>query len=209
MPILTPYKDSRNIGRIDPDYVYDKLMNVMRYGNLADPRVYVDEFTQYNLKVSRAREAFARVAREYILLGEDARAEELLDRGLEVLPISQLRFTEPNTYPFIECYYALGLNAKGDALSKAYITNLIEYIDYYMQFDGKMIAMIENTIYDRLDELELVYCLAAKYQRDDVVQTVNRYYRSLGYTDEELILTPQEKEALAQKTEGEALKVNI
>ena len=209
VPILTPYKDSRNIGRIDADYVYDKLMNVMRYGNLADPRVYVDEFTQYNLKVSRAREAFARVAREYIMSGNDKRAEELLDRGLEVLPISQLRFTEPNTYPFIECYYEMGLNSKGDALAKAYITNLIEYIDYYMQFDGNMIAMIESTIYDKLDELELVYCLAAKYQRDEVVQTVNNYYRSLGYTDEELLLTPQEKEALAKKAESEALKVNI
>ena len=176
---------------------------------MADPRVYVDEFTQYNLKVSRAREAFARVAREYIMSGNDKRAEELLDRGLEVLPISQLRFTEPNTYPFIECYYEMGLNSKGDALAKAYITNLIEYIDYYMQFDGNMIAMIESTIYDKLDELELVYCLAAKYQRDEVVQTVNNYYRSLGYTDEELLLTPQEKEALAKKAESEALKVNI
>jgi hypothetical protein len=113
VPILTPYENPRNIGRIDADYAYDKLMNVMRYGNLADPRVYVDEFTQYNLKVSRAREALARVAREYIKRGDKEslrRAEELLDRGLEVLPINQIRFTEANTYPFIECYYELGLN---------------------------------------------------------------------------------------------------
>ena len=57
VPILTPYKDSWSIGRIDADYAYDKLMNVMRYGNLNNPKVYVDEFTQYNLKVARTREA--------------------------------------------------------------------------------------------------------------------------------------------------------
>ena len=101
VPILTPYKDSWSIGRIDADYAYDKLMNVMRYGNLNNPKVYVDEFTQYNLKVARTREAFARVAREYITLGNNKRAEELLDRGLEVLPVTQLRFTEANTVPFI------------------------------------------------------------------------------------------------------------
>ena len=87
VPILTPYKDTWSIGRIDADYAYDKLMNTMRYGNIADKRVYVDNFTQYNLQVSRAREAFARVAREYIKQGNAKRAEELLDRGLAVLPI--------------------------------------------------------------------------------------------------------------------------
>ena len=101
VPILTPYKSAWDIGRIDADYAYDKLMNKMRYGNLKDPRVYVDYFTQYNIMVSRAREAFARVAKEYIRRGDDRRAEELLDRGLEVLPVTKLRFSEANTYPFI------------------------------------------------------------------------------------------------------------
>ena len=199
VPILTPYKDSWSIGRIDADYAYDKLMNTFRYGNLADPRVYVDEFTQYNVKVSRVREAFARVAREYIKRGDKEslrRAEELLDRGLEVLPINQLRFTEANTYPFIECYYDLGLNEKADKILAAFRNNLIEYIEYYMQFDGVQGAMVENIMYDKLDVLERVYYLAAYYNREEVVREFNKYYRSLGAKDEDLILTQQEKDSL-------------
>ncbi|MBR0339536.1 MAG: DUF2723 domain-containing protein, partial [Alistipes sp.] len=196
VPILTPYKDSWSIGRIDADYAYDKLMHQMRYGNLNNPKVYVDEFTQYNIKVSRAREAFARVAREYIKQGDKERAEELLDRGLEVLPVNQIRYTEANTYPFVECYYELGLNDKGDNLLMLYGDNIIDYIEYYLCFDGAKGDDLEALIHEKLDELERLYYLAAYYNREDVVYDINKYYRTLGATDDELILTQREKDSI-------------
>ena len=196
VPILTPYKDSWSIGRIDADYAYDKLMHHMRYGNLNNPKVYVDEFTQYNIKVSRAREAFARVAREYIKQGDKERAEELLDRGLEVLPVEQIRYTEANTYPFVECYYELGLNDKGDNLLMLYGDNIIDYIEYYLCFDGAKGDDLEGLIHEKLDELERLYYLAAYYNREDVVYGINKYYRTLGATDDELILTQREKDSI-------------
>ena len=202
VPILTPYKDSWSIGRIDADYAYDKLMNTFRYGNLNNPKVYVDYFTQYNLQVSRTREAFARVAREYIKRGDKEslrRAEELLDRGLEVLPIEQIRFTEANTFPFIECYYDLGLNEKADTLLLAFGDNLIDYIEYYLQFSGVQADMVDKDMTEKLDELSRLYYLAAYYNREDVVYVINEYYRSLGAEDKDLILTQREKDSLGIK----------
>ena len=193
VPILTPYKSAWDIGRIDADYAYDKLMNKMRYGNLKDPRVYVDYFTQYNIMVSRAREAFARVAKEYIRRSDDQRAEELLDRGLEVLPVTKLRFSEANTYPFIEAYYAIGANEKGDALLMAYADTLIDYIEYYLQFEGVQADLVTNIIDDKLDELSQLYYLAAYADRQDAVRSINDYYRTLGAEDKDLILTDSEK----------------
>ena len=194
VPILTPYKDTWSIGRIDADYAYDKLMNVMRYGNLHRKDVYVDYFTQYNLMVSRAREAFARVAREYIKEGNKQRAMELLDRGLQVLPIEKIRFTEANTYPFIECYYELGEMDKGDHLLLAYGDTLIDYIEYYIRFEGVQGDMVASAMYDKLDELSRIYYLAAYYDREDVVYSINQYYRTLGANDSDLILTERDKE---------------
>ena len=202
VPILTPFESVRNIGRIDADYAYDKLMNVMRYGNLADPRVYVDEFTQYNLKVSRAREAFARVARTYIKRGDKEslrRAEELLDRGLEVLPINQLRFTEANTYPFIECYYELGLYEKGDQLAKAYFDNLVEYIEHYMTFGNEKAALVENILYYKLDELKVLYFLEIYHQRNDMIKALENYYSTFGPDGESQVFTAEEKTAIVKQ----------
>ena len=194
VPILTPYKSSWSIGRIDADYAYDVLMNKMRYGNIKDPRVYVDYFTQYNLMVSRAREAFARVAKEYIKLGDNARAEELLDRGLQELPVTQLRFTEANTYPFIESYYAIGANDKGDALLMAYADTLIDYIEYYLRFEGIQADLVSGILDDKLDELSQLYYLAAYCDRQDVLFSINEYYRTLGAEDADLILSEYEKQ---------------
>ncbi len=42
------------VGRIDPEYAVPLLLEVFRYGNLDDPRVYSDYFTQYNLSAARA-----------------------------------------------------------------------------------------------------------------------------------------------------------
>ena len=187
MPILTPYKSSWEIGRIDPDYAYPLLMDTFRYGNLADPRVYVDFFTQYNLSVSRSREAFARVAKELIRRGDDERALKLLDRGLEVLPPSQIRYTDANTYPFLEAYYAMGEVEKGDRLLMDYAQTLIEYIEYYLQFDGVEGDLVSGILDEKFDSLSQLYYLAGYAGRRDVVSYFNDYYRSFGAEDSDLI----------------------
>ena len=187
VPILTPYKSSWEIGRIDPDYAYPLLMDTFRYGNLADPRVYVDFFTQYNLSVSRSREAFARVAKELIRRGDDELALKLLDRGLEVLPPSQIRYTDANTYPFLEAYYAMGEVEKGDRLLMDYAQTLIEYIEYYLQFDGVEGDLVSGILDEKFDSLSQLYYLAGYAGRRDVVSYFNDYYRSFGAEDSDLI----------------------
>ena len=191
VPILTPYKTSWDIGRIDPDYVYPLMMETFRYGNLADPKVYVDYFTQYNLSVSRAREAFARVAKEFIRRGDNEKALALLDRGLEVLPTSQVRYTEANTYPFIEAYYAIEENEKGDALLTSYAEVLIEYIEHYLRFDGPAGDLVSGVLDEKFDELSQIYYLAGMARRYDIVAQFNEYYRSFGAEDSDLIQLPE------------------
>ena len=112
VPILTPTQNPYETGRIDADYAAPLLRDTFRYGNLEDPRVYADYFIQYNLSASHARDAFARVAKELLRQNRVAEAVELLDLGLERMPTSQVRFTDTNTYPFLEAYYAA--SAMGD-----------------------------------------------------------------------------------------------
>ena len=186
VPILTPYESAWEIGRIDPDYVYPLLMDTFRYGNLSDPKVYVDNFIQYNLSASRTRESFARAAKAFLLRNDKEKALELLDEGLKRLPTSKIRFTEANTYPFIEAYYAMGENEKGDALTREYAQNLMEYIDYYLGFEGVQGKLVENVLIEKLESLEMIYKLVAYADRRELGRDLNEYYRSLGYYDEEL-----------------------
>ena len=187
VPILTPYKSSWDIGRIDTEWAYPRLMETFRYGNLANEDVHVDHFLQYNLSASKARESFARVAKQLIAEGRDDDAKKALDKGLEVLPSPKIRYTDANTYPFIEAYYGLGEWEKGDKLLTDYANVLIEYIEYYLLFDGYQANLVATEIRDRMDSLSELYYLAAFAKRSDIIKWLNEYYRSFGYTDEELI----------------------
>ena len=196
VPILTPVRSAWEIGRIDPDYTAPLLRGEgergFRYGNLADPRVYVDHFLQYNLSASRSREAFARVAKELLRRDRAEEAVELLDLGLQRLPISQIRFTDANTYPFLEAYYAAAMGAegaaeKGDALMRAYTRNLIEYIDYYLRFDGVQAELVDPLLDEKLDQLSEAYYLAGYAGRKEILAELNAFYRTLGIEEEHLM----------------------
>ena len=204
VPIRTRMDSAWDIGRIDPDYAASRMRDTFRYGNLADPDVYVDYFTQYNLGAAQTRASFARVAKSLLAENRVKEAVELLDLGLERLPIDQLRFTDANTYPFLEAYYAAGAlgdptaTEKGDRLMRAYTENIIEYIEYYLQFDGVHGQMVDAELEDRIGELEQAYFLASYARRYDIVRELNAYYRSLGVTDENLISVPNEPKPLDQ-----------
>ena len=193
VPILTPVHNPYEIGRVDPDYAAPLLRDTFRYGNLADPDVYVDFFTQHHLAASHSREAFATVAKELLRQNRVEEAVELLDLGLERLPTSQIRFTDANTYPFLEAYYAAsslgdGTAAeKGDSLLREYAQTLIEYIEYYLRFDGAQGDMVSGLIDEKLDQLGDIYYLANYAGRNEIVAELNDYYRSLGVPEEHLL----------------------
>lgn len=198
VPIYTKTESVWDIGRIDPDYAAPLMRDTFRYGNLSDPDVYVDHFIQYNLGAAQTRASFARVAKALLAEERIEEAEELLDLGLERLPTTQIRFTDANTYPYLEAYYAAGAlgsttaNDKGDRLMRAYVGNIIEYIEYYLLFDGVQGAMVDRALNERLDELEEAYFLASYARRYDVVREMNEYYRSLGVEEENLLQLPEE-----------------
>lgn len=109
------------------------------------------------------------------------------------MPPAQVRYTSNNTLPFIEAYYAAGAADKGDALMLDYAHNLMEYVDYYFQFDGWQYDAVSDALDEKLDLLGNLYSMAGYLRRDAVLAELNDYYRSLGVTEEELIQpgTPQ------------------
>ena len=120
-------------------------------------------------------------------------AVELLDLGLERMPTWQIRFTDTNTYPFLEAYYAasaMGVEeaaAKGDALLREYAQTLIEYIEYYLRFEGTQGDMVSPILDEKLDQLGDIYYLATYAGRKEVVAELNTYYRSFGVSEDNLV----------------------
>lgn len=179
VPIRTPLESPLEVGRMDPEYAYPLLMEQFRYGNIADKRVYVDGFTQDNFGVAQTRNAFARLAKEYIKRGDDSTAVKILDTALQKLPSPQLRHSYVQTLPLIEAYYMAGATDKGDALLNEYATILKEYVVYYGNFPESKAALVDRDLSLAAGELGELYRLASYYERTQAADSLERFFMTV------------------------------
>ncbi len=77
--------------------------------------------------------------------------------------------------------------AKGDALLREYAQTLIEYIEYYLRFEGTQGDMVSPILDEKLDQLGDIYYLATYAGRKEVVAELNTYYRSFGVSEDNLV----------------------
>lgn len=174
VPIKTPIKSYMALGRVDGDDLYNKFMNVYLYGNIADPNTYIDSFIDYTVSVSRIRSNFALLASSLADEGENDKAVKALDKLMEVIPVSKVRYDD-SIIPVCESYWKAGATEKGDELAKAYIKNLREYLDYYARFKGAKWVYIRPAAETYVKQLYNIIISAYDYKRYDI-QTENQEY---------------------------------
>jgi len=87
-PIRTGEPEQGEFGVIDHIVMYDNLMNRFRWGNAADPGVYLDENNKRMF--SNFRRIFANLGKALLERGDTTRAVEVARRGLEIVPAEKL-----------------------------------------------------------------------------------------------------------------------
>ncbi|GHU99785.1 membrane protein [Bacteroidia bacterium] len=180
VPIRTPYESPLAVGRVDADYLWDRLMNTFRFGNIADERVYADYFIQTNHNAAQSRNAYARLAMALIERGDTTRAVEALDYCIEQIPFSQIRHTYILTIPLIEAYYRAGAIQKGDAILDDYSRILKEYVVYYQRFTGRSREQATGALQEKLSLLGALYQVAQIYGRDEKAGELDAFFHSAG-----------------------------
>ncbi len=181
VPIRTPAASSLEVGRVDSEYLYDKLMNTFRYGNVKDPRVYCDYFVQHNYNAAQVRNGFARLAQQLVAEGDTVRAVAVLDRGVEELPFKQIRHSYIQTIPMIEAYYAAGATDKANAILADYAGSLKEYIRYFDSFPKDKAQLVTGELRENLGMLSELYRIAEDNHQAEQCNDIRDFFRSIGY----------------------------
>jgi hypothetical protein len=102
VPVKASRPDNRQPGFVADDIMYDNMMNKFRWGNMNDPRVYLD---QNNINMaSNFRNNFARLSETLLVNGKWDSALAALDRCLEVMPDETVPFNV-FTIRLAELYY--------------------------------------------------------------------------------------------------------
>lgn len=140
---FVPIKSSTSLGspgRVLPDVMYDKCMNVYKWGNLNDPKVNVDyqNLLTFNALMS-GRNIYTTTARSLIESGKTKEAVEVLDKMQEYFIPSQFplnyslmpSLNEISVMEAIDIYLQAGEREKGVALINAFIDETYKSLDLF------------------------------------------------------------------------------
>lgn len=160
---LVPVKmkgDENFEGYINTGVLYNKLMNIYRYGNMDNPSVYLDET---NTRImNNLRTMFGRLAKQLVKEGKNKEAIAVCDKCLATIPHESLAY---NYYllQIAESYLAAGAQDKGIALLNKLLELYSADLNYYFRFPEHKLTALEQDIRQSLMVVNGIASLAAEH----------------------------------------------
>ena len=115
--------------------MYDNVMNKFRWGGADKPGIYIDENTMRMCKSYRMY-IFGELAQALLEEGKSDKAQAVLDRCMEVLPVENV----PLDYSALmigDTYMAIGQKDKGASILDGIIENSLRNIRWYMRLNAR------------------------------------------------------------------------
>jgi hypothetical protein len=145
---------------LNTDIMYENMMEKFRWGNIEDPKVYLDET---NLRMCHHfRVLFGKLAETLIAEEKNEKALNALNHCLEVIPVA----TVPSDYSIVslaESYYKLGKREKGDELLSELLNKTKLNLDWFFALDDVKAKSAFMSINQNLFTYQEILGLMDKY----------------------------------------------
>ncbi|GAB4313807.1 MAG: DUF2723 domain-containing protein [Bacteroidales bacterium] len=163
-----------DIGSVDTDILYDRLMNDFSFGNISRPDVYLDE-THVRMAMS-LRNIYSRLAEELEAAGRYDSAVQVIracDRGI---PNEKIAYS----------YFGLlmgrvavrsGDSETGLSILQKLATNLDEQLEYYSAFTGRHAQKYNMDIRQNLFMLQKINEFAGRRKLEELKTLTDEMYR--------------------------------
>ncbi len=115
-------------GNVDPERMYDNVMNTFRWGNIEDPHVYLDENNRRML--TNFRYTFATLGNALAEEGKYDSAVQVLDRCQELMPHHRVAYNAA-IIPLIQIYYNIDEIEKANAIVQEFAEITDSELTYY------------------------------------------------------------------------------
>ncbi len=165
-------------GRIDTDILYENLMNRFVWGGVADPDVYIDYYHTRTLTVIRSRFNYAKLAGALVAGGDTARAREVLDRSLEIFPVSKLGY-DFYFAEIISAFFAAGDNEKAVSLARGFSEYYLERSGYLLDQRPSVALYADQEIANGLQLVSPVMQMCYDNGETAAAEEINRKFSEL------------------------------
>jgi len=169
VPVKTKSLDGQT-GVVATDEMYNNLINKFKWGNMGDPNVYLDET---NMRMTmNFRNNFARLADALIIEGQFEKAENVLDRCIEVMPNEAIPYNYFNL-PIADAYYRINKKDKGNEIVMTLAENYFDELEYYNSVDQKTVSSMQREYGMAGEVVNNLYRLSQNYQDSIAVSYLN------------------------------------
>ncbi len=175
VPIKTASGSSFEKGRIDTEILYNKLMNEFKYGRMNKDDVTLDHFHLRTLSVIRLRFRFMRLAKALASEGDFKKAEEVLDRIMELTPHEKIPY-HLFIPGIVETYFRINQFEKGKTISNKMLDISDRYLTYYSTFEQKDQNRIMEEITYHMRVIGNVMHIARQYNQTDIAITAEQLF---------------------------------
>jgi hypothetical protein len=176
LPVVARPEEGQT-GEVNTDAMYDNLMNKFKWGNMNKPGVYLDESNMRN--TMNLRNMFGRLAAALVAEGKKDSARRVIDRCLEVMPDSKVRY-DFFTVPIAEACYQIGDTARANQIVEKLNRYSDEELAYFFSFPDKDLKAMDLNMQEALftvQRLTVITKAAAQLkQLTETEATLNKYY---------------------------------
>ncbi len=173
---LVPIKTKRADKQIGMEYTYgifDNLMNKYQFGNMNDPKVYLDE-TNTRMTMN-LRSNFSRLATALIEEGKLDSARQVIDRIMIELPDEIIPY-DNFVIPIAEAYFETGNPEKGAEIFNRMIDISEEQLEHYFLFKGKHAKKYDPDKQQNLYILNQIRQIARKNDHTEVMNKASTIF---------------------------------
>ena len=167
VPIQTPVnpRNPFEMGRIDSDKMYD-IVKGWDWGNIEDPNIYHDPETRKNTITYRSN--LSRLVETLLNNGDTARAKEMLDLGMEKMPVEYFGYYTL-LEPFISGYFEVDEPEKAKEIWEKVARKYQENLKFYSGWDAERQLNNADVIITDMERyralVDLLFMYEAKIRR--------------------------------------------
>ncbi|MCO6499582.1 MAG: DUF2723 domain-containing protein [Vicingus serpentipes] len=169
---LVPFKAQSfdgQTGEVNTEIMYENLMNKFLWGGMKESKIYMDENNRR--MCMNFRNNYARLAQEFIRLGKNDKAEEVLDMSVSSIPESIVPY-DYFMLSSVELYYRIGQYEKGNSIVRSLVDRYEDELIYYLSLKGDA----KKSVKDETDR--------SKYILQQLIILTNEKYKESGLGEE-------------------------
>jgi len=178
LPVRRDDKDYvQGLGSVNSEASYRILMEKCKWGNLADPNVYVDRESYRNSMIPKQN--FVRLGRKLATEGKSDSAIRVCDRVQEIFPDNKIRY-DFYMSQFVEVYYLSKAFDKGNKLANRLLDIYEQNVDYITSINPRFQGNYDEDLKHAFGLFEMIKQLATEYNQPEIVQRIDKFLKSRG-----------------------------